>query len=582
MSAIKLSIWFMWKSFINSIKRTWKMTLAIAGIILVFVAIGYFAGSSVSDNGYDEEETADEESDDDYDDGIDEKLFPFYISFDDDNGQIYVTYNGVEHNATMLIPELIVAIVFVIVATSAIWKGAKKGADIFTMPDVNFLFPSPMKPQSVLLFKTVGQIGATLAGAIYVIFQIPNLMTNFRLSVTSVCIILICFIMMMIISKFINIWTYCFLSEHAKLKKLVAKYGFAIAFIPVIFVAFFNKCLGWNMYKSVYAVAGSKISRMIPFYGWIKAACAYVFVGRYFMFAVFFALLVVGAVALVWFTWKMDVDFYEDALRQVSIKEEKLESVIQEVQSGVGVNVKHEGKRQVKRWDKIRNNILTFEGFEGGKVLFCKTILNRKRFYPLFGLWSSTCNFYFCTSVATMIAVKYIFHGDALVVAIGLLIVCLFFRSFTNPMAEETSHIFMYLMPENPYKIIGWGMTGQMLEGMLDLLPAFVAIFIINDFSFTTILWYFILVTTNLFFGMVALMVDIVFTFYLPVMIVNLMQLIIRVVPVLPIIFVLFVGVVADNMVLALSLVIVINLIMSALCFIPCGMFLFKGKRTIS
>lgn len=582
MQTIKLSIWFMWKSFINSIKRTWKITLAVAGIILLFVVIGFVAGNLASDT-YDEEKENQEES---YSEESDEESASFSslfdISMDEESGRIYVIYDEVKHDATMLVPELIVAIVFVLVVTSAIWKGAKKGVDIFTMPDVNFLFPSPMKPQSVLLFKTVGQIGATLAGTVYVVFQIPNLMTNFNLSVMAACVILICFIVMMIISKFINVWTYCFLSRHAELKKIVAKYGFAIAFIPVIFVAFFNKCLGWNMYKSVYAVAGSKISRMIPFYGWIKAACAYVFVERYFMFAVFFALLVAGAVALVWFTWKMDVDFYEDALRQVSIKEEKLESVMQEVQSGVGVNVKHEGKRQVKRWDKIRNNILTFEGFEGGKVLFCKTILNRKRFYPLFGLWSSTCNFYFCASVATMVAVKYVFHGDALLVAIGLLIVCMFFRSFTNPMAEETSHIFMYLMPENPYKIIGWGMTGQMLEGLLDLLPAFIAIFIINDFSFTTILWYFILVTTNLFFGMVALMVDIVFTFYLPVMIVNLMQLIIRVVPVLPIIFVLFVGVIADNMVLALSLVIVINLIMSALCFIPCGMFLFKGKRTIS
>lgn len=582
MSAIKLSIWFMWKSFINSIKRTWKMTLAISGIILVFVAIGYFAGSSVSDNGYDEEETADEESDDDYEDGIDEKVFPFYISFDDDNGQIYVAYNGVEHNATMLIPELIVAIVFVIVATSAICKGAKKGADIFTMPDVNFLFPSPMKPQSVLLFKTVGQIGATLAGTVYVVFQIPNLMTNFNLSVMAACVILICFIVMMIISKFINVWTYCFLSGHAELKKIVAKYGFAIAFIPVIFVAFFNKCLGWDVYESVYAVAGSNVSRMIPFYGWIKAACVYAFFENYFMFAVFFVLIIAGAVALIWFTWKMDVDFYEDALKQVTLKEEKLESIMNEVNSGVGVNVKHEGKRQARKWDKIRNNMLNFEGFEGGKVLFCKTMLNRKRFYPLCGLWSQTCNIYFWLSILAMFTVKYIFHGEPFIVGIGLILICMFFRSFANPMAEETSHIFMYLMPESPYKIIGWGMAGQFLEGVLDLLPAFIAIFIINDFSFTTILWYFILVTANLFFGMVALMVDTVFTFYLPVMIVNIMQLIVRVIPALPILFVLFVGVIADNMLISLSMIIVINIIMSALCFIPCGMFLFKGKRTIS
>lgn len=582
MQTIKLSIWFMWKSFINSIKRTWKITLAVAGIILLFVVIGYVAGNLASDT-YDEEKENQEES---YSEESDEESASFSslfdISMDEESGRIYVIYDEVKHDATMLIPELIVAIVFVLVVTSAIWKGAKKGVDIFTMPDVNFLFPSPMKPQSVLLFKTVGQIGATLAGTVYVVFQIPNLMTNFNLSVMAACVILICFIVMMIISKFINVWTYCFLSRHAELKKIVAKYGFAIAFIPVIFVAFFYKCLGWNMYKSVYAVAGSKISRMIPFYGWIKAACAYVFVGRYFMFAVFFALLVVGAVALVWFTWKMDVDFYEDALKQVTLKEEKLESVMQEVQSGVGINVKHEGKRQAKRWDKIRNNILTFEGFEGGKVLFCKTILNRKRFYPLCGLWSQTCNIYFWLSILAMFTVKYIFHGEPFIVGIGLILICMFFRSFTNPMAEETSHIFMYLMPESPYKIIGWGMAGQFLEGVLDLLPAFIAIFIINDFSFTTILWYFILVTANLFFGMVALMVDTVFTFYLPVMIVNIMQLIVRVIPALPILFVLFVGVIADNMLFSLSMIIVINIIMSALCFIPCGIFLFKGKRMIS
>lgn len=578
MSTIKLSIWFMWKGFINGIKRTWKITLAIIGIFVFMVGIGVVIGTIVGGDS-DEKQTQYEEEPKEEKDEKDEINEEFDIVRDEEGNEVYVYYKGTKNEATMFIPEMISAIVCIIVITSAIWKGAKKGVDIFTMPDVNFLFPAPIKPQSVLLFRIIMQVGTTFLGLIYFVYQIPNLMNIFNISISSILMIIICFLILMITSKFINVSTYCVLSKTPRIKKVIAKYGFAIGFIPFLAVSIIHYGFVCNLYDSIYAVFGSVTSRIIPFYGWLKAACAYAFMGRLTVSLLFIMVTIVGAVFLVWLTWKMDVDFYEDALKNVTIREEQIESVMQQAQGGTGFGVKHEGKRQMKKWDRIRNNILSFTGYEGAKVLFCKTIVNRKRFYPLKGLWSNTCNLYFFVSFICAMFGKYVLETNPADLIIILLLGIMFFRSFVNPMAEETEHMFIYLMPENPYKIIGWGMAGQVLEYALDVLPASIILLILNNFSPITILWYLILVSTNLFFGMTALMVDLVFSYYLPVVIINMLQLIVRVVPVLPIIIVTAVGILTSNISLALIMVIMINVVMSVLCYIPCSIFLFKGKR---
>ena len=60
-----------------------------------------------------------------------------------------------------------------------VWGADKSGADIFQPADVTLLFSSPMKPQSVLLFRTMTQIGTSIIFALYMmVYQIPNLMKN--------------------------------------------------------------------------------------------------------------------------------------------------------------------------------------------------------------------------------------------------------------------------------------------------------------------------------------------------------------------------------------------------------------------
>ena len=63
-----------------------------------------------------------------------------------------------------------------------VYSAEKSGSKIFLPADVNLLFSSPMKPQSVLMFRLGTQLGMAVVGSVYLLFQIPNLMLNLGVS----------------------------------------------------------------------------------------------------------------------------------------------------------------------------------------------------------------------------------------------------------------------------------------------------------------------------------------------------------------------------------------------------------------
>ena len=54
----------------------------------------------------------------------------------------------------------------------------KNGSAIFQPADVALLFPSPMKPQGVLMFRLGTQIGMAVFAGLYMLLQLPNLTVN--------------------------------------------------------------------------------------------------------------------------------------------------------------------------------------------------------------------------------------------------------------------------------------------------------------------------------------------------------------------------------------------------------------------
>ena len=97
--------------------------------------------------------------------------------------------------------ELILGALLLGIFVFLILSADKSGGKIFLPADVNLLFPSPLRPQSVLFFRLLMQAGAAVFASIYLLFQIPNLIFNVGLSPAAAFIMLLVWFLMILTGK---------------------------------------------------------------------------------------------------------------------------------------------------------------------------------------------------------------------------------------------------------------------------------------------------------------------------------------------------------------------------------------------
>ncbi len=579
-----LALWYMWHTFINGIKRAWKVVAAMIGIFALCLVIGIVVGTVV-DKYVDDGETSVSEEEEEENHYVDLATYvpKGDIEFVETEDGLYFIENFVPHNVGNLIISIVVYMLALLFIGLGIMGGAKNGASIFLMPDINFLFPSPNRPQSVLMFRMIGQIGTAMLGGLYIMFQMPNLVGNAGLPIRAAVIMVIAYIVLQLVSKMVSVFTYVAFQNHPKIKKFLSKYGLFVMVLPAIAAVVLKYLLGWGYFDSVNAAFTSTAAISVPFCGWLTASCIYAVEGEMLLSIMMLVVTLVGTGVLMYVTWQIPCDFYEDALASATEIANIQEAAQNVAAGGTNFGVSHEGKADAKKWEKRRNRAVVFDGYEGAKVFFGKTMLNRKRMHPLGGLYSTTCSFYLWMMVGLVGVMKYLANvDDGIVIAIiasVATLMAMFFRSFMNPLQAELSQNFIYMIPEKPSALLGWGMLGQMVDGAIDLIPASIVLGIGIGDPLLTVLLYLLFVSMHLFFGMTALVVNLVVANYLPIYISNMLQSLIRAIPFLPVAVIFIIGISSTNYVVPLLICIAINVAASMLAFWPCPYHLHKGKR---
>ncbi len=571
MRTVNLAFWFMWKSFINNIKRSWKIWLSIIAVVGLVICVTVIFSDDAGESEYDYEESEEYEAVDDSTPNAD-------LDFVwDDNGAFFYE-NGEVYDVGLLLGQIIIAYIVFIYIIIGVVSGAKKGVAIFEMADVNFLFPSPTKPQSVLLFKMINQVGTTIVGGLYILYQIPNIVSSFELSVLDAVCIALALLLLMVLSKFIGVFSYVVLSNHVKLKSFISKYGYFLLVLPVVLVILCHAALNMSYYSSVYAVFGSKVMMAIPALGWFTGLATYIITGDYLIALLFLTLIIVGTALLIYGTWQIKCDFYEDAFESAQEIKEANDQLDTISAGGMATNVKHEGRK----WEKRRNKKLNFEGYEGASVFFGKTLLNRKRAYALGGFFSTTSSWYFFAGVGASLAYILLLDIPALAgvaTTTCIVAVMMFFRSFANPLQDDLNHNFIYLMPETPFALLGWGMAGQVIDGAIDLIPLIIVLAVVGQNVINALLAGLFLLTLHFFFGTTALLVSLLLNSYIPKILSRVLQVIIRLLPFGCILLAFVIGVVLQNLYIAITFIIIANLCLGLLTFLPSPFLLHKGKK---
>ncbi len=358
--------------------------------------------------------------------------------------------------------ELIVGAVVILIFVLAAVNADKNAGKIFLPADVTLLFPSPLKPQSVMMFRIANQLGQMILISLYLMFQVPNLVLNVGLSLWGAIALVVAYCVTNFLSTLLQLLLYLIGSLSEKAHKLIRPGLIACLSVIAGGFLYYQKTSGKEMLPAAAAFFNAPGSEYIPFWGWMKGFCRAAIDGDLARTMLFLGLLIVGTAILIFIIWRLKVDFYEDAMAK-SEEVAELMQAARESRNGITMSV----KRKKDRSDKLKRDGMSHG--KGANVFFFKNMYNRFRFAH-FGFFTKTMETYLLTAVAVGIIFRKTQETPNPLILVAVLAGFVFFRSLGNPLEEDTQLHYFILMPEGTWAKLFFSLLAGITNTALDLL----------------------------------------------------------------------------------------------------------------
>ena len=546
-------------TFINTIKKIFKSKVMI--VILCSFLIGGVVGGSVGFISSLVEDQAQTESS---------------VSKDDktnDPAQMEEDFMTVHADAIRESIPAATMILLLVVVLWGIYGGSKKGSDFFLMADANILFAAPLKAQTVLMFRLSFQMLALLFFTFYLIFQLPSMKLILGLDNFAIIAIFLAWGMLLFMSKLMSVFTYTLTATYEHLKKYVVPFVFAVGLLVVAATGAVYISTGNDYMATLRLTYGADWSNYIPVFGWYKAMVMNAINGHVFASLGYMALNLVFLIALVWGIWHIKADFYEDALAGAQKRDDMTKAALE------GRNINKDKKQSAKRTQKLEHKVrksYELKGW-GASVFLHKSILNRRRFSK-FGFVTNTLLLYL--AIGGLGAAFMAYKTDLREISvIGLIMaLTLFFRNFGNPIEIESSHNWLFLVPEDPYKKVLYAILAGSVDCVLDLLPGIVvATVILRGNPLIALLWLATLVSMDFMFSCFGLLLQAILPSSAMDVVKSMLQMMLRAFIIVVIAIAFAIGTVLQGLALGAVFCMFTSLAVGTICFIVYPSLLHRG-----
>lgn len=546
-------------TFINTIKKIFKSKVMI--VILCSFLIGGVVGGSVGFISSLVEDQAQTESS---------------VSKDDktnDPAQMEEDFMTVHADAIRESIPAATMILLLVVVLWGIYGGSKKGSDFFLMADANILFAAPLKAQTVLMFRLSFQMLALLFFTFYLIFQVPSMKLILGLDNFAIVAIFLAWGMLLFMSKLMSVFTYTLTATYEHLKKYVVPFVFAVGLLVVAATGAVYISTGNDYMATLRLTYGADWSNYIPVFGWYKAMVMNAINGHVFASLGYMALNFVFLIALVWGIWHIKADFYEDALAGAQKRDDMTKAALE------GRNINKDKKQSAKRAQKLEHKVrksYELKGW-GASVFLHKSILNRRRFSK-FGFVTNTLLLYL--AIGGLGAAFMAYKTDLREISvIGLIMaLTLFFRNFGNPIEIESSHNWLFLVPEDPYKKVLYAILAGSVDCVLDLLPGIVvATVILRGNPLMALLWLATLVSMDFMFSCFGLLLQAILPSSAMDVVKSMLQMMLRAFIIVVIVIAFAIGTVLQGLALGAVFCMFTSLAVGTICFIVYPSLLHRG-----
>lgn len=546
-------------TFINTIKKIFKSKVMI--VILCSFLIGGVIGGSVGFISSLVEDQARTESS---------------VSKDDktnDPAQMEEDFMTVHADAIRESIPAATMILLLVVVLWGIYGGSKKGSDFFLMADANILFAAPLKAQTVLMFRLSFQILALLFFTFYLIFQVPSMKLILGLDNFAIVAIFLAWGMLLFMSKLMSVFTYTLTATYEHLKKYVVPFVFAVGLLVVAATGAVYISTGSDYMATLRLTYGADWSNYISVFGWYKAMVMNAINGHVLASLGYMALNLVFLIALVWGIWHIKADFYEDALAGAQKRDDMTKAALE------GRNINKDKKQSAKRAQKLEHKVrksYELKGW-GASVFLHKSILNRRRFSK-FGFVTNTLLLYL--AIGGLGAAFMAYKTDLREISvIGLIMaLTLFFRNFGNPIEIESSHNWLFLVPEDPYKKVLYAILAGSVDCVLDLLPGIVvATVILRGNPLMALLWLATLASMDFMFSCFGLLLQAILPSSAMDVVKSMLQMMLRAFIIVVIAIAFAIGTVLQGLALGAVFCMFTSLAVGTICFIVYPSLLHRG-----
>ena len=465
--------------------------------------------------------------------------------------------------------ELATGGIVLLMLVFAVLGADKNGGAIFLPADVSLLFPAPLKPQTVLLFRLIMQMGGTLLATLYLLFQIPAMVISAGLGGLTVFAILCAWVLLLIFSRLVSVLLYTVTTTHLQWKRYlrVGVLGSLFA-LAAAFLGFSAKTPAGYL-DDALTFFNAPATRYIPLWGWIKAMVIFSLEGRVLPVLLCIAALLALCVLVCFIIWHLRADFYEDAMA----RSEETAAAQAQIQSG-GKEIK---QRKKERSDKLRRSGLSHGA--GASVYFFKTMYNRFRFAYL--------------RIFTKTALTYLVIGGgaALLMCSSkitvffplipmLLCAMAFFRSLGNPIATDVEKESFALVPDSAHKKVLFSFLGGVTCSALDLAPAFIfsAIVLLPNPA-EVIVWFALSVSIGAYADATGMFIDLSLPTGISATARSLVQILFIYFGLIPAVLLIAIGFLLDLPLLFAALVILFDLAIAALSLLISPLFIERGRK---
>ncbi len=480
---MRLFLYYASHSLLNTLKKMMKTWVIVMVIMIAFGGMIGLFGSILDKNDNEPDDTT------------------IVLEYDEDGNPVeeisaaeardgFLNKLMSEHDLTKeaIVDFAISAIFLLLLAINII--NSKNSNKIFLPADVPMLFASPMKPQSVMMFRLLCTLGSSLLISVFALFQIPNLTVNAGLSMWGAFSIIIVYVLSLMFSTLVQVVFYTVTSKMkngvANLNRFVAIVYGAIAVGFAVFVTA-NKM---DIVDGLFAYFASPKTHWVPFWGWLRAISYYACTGDTVMSLIYLGIFIASCAVLVLVIWKMKADFYEDAMFAAEHKAEQMEGA------------KRAARGSVATREKERKENLDREGFNygrGANVFFFKAVFNRFRFAKL-KIFSTTMIVY--TLIAGVVAwfARTAPFDDVFFIPAAVLGLMAFYRTLGDPIREDTSRGFFILIPEKGFLKIFYSLLGSLTVTAIDLLiPIIVSAILVKANPLSAIVWFLFILSISFF-----------------------------------------------------------------------------------